>query len=200
MLGRIVERNRAIQMRSPVYDVPCMQQGQAHEAMPHHEWPRRFLLICEGQEFDSKLTHHVAVERDKVRDPKAVKNREQQQWIFRWLSERFSLLDQQSCPLHGRPGFRRRVAVDMEEWGYECNLKLDFFATQGGRRDQGRDLVERPPELFRGFDQRRPRQRPLPRFAPKACGFLDQASLSPMSRQQLRLALRGFREFALDGS
>ena len=24
MLGRIVERNRAIEMRSPVYDVPCM--------------------------------------------------------------------------------------------------------------------------------------------------------------------------------
>src|SRR5262245_44017586 len=65
MLGRIVERNRAIQMRSPVYDVPCMQQGQAHEAMPHHEWPRRFLLFCEGQEFDSKLTHQA------VEDPQA---------------------------------------------------------------------------------------------------------------------------------
>jgi hypothetical protein len=71
-------RNRAIQMRSPVYDVSCMQQGQAHEAMPHHEWPRRFLLNCEDQELDSKLTHHVAVERYKVRDPKAVENREQQ--------------------------------------------------------------------------------------------------------------------------
>ena len=45
--------------------------------MPHHEWTRRPLLICEGQELDSKLTHHIAVERDKVRDPKAVENREQ---------------------------------------------------------------------------------------------------------------------------
>src|SRR5262249_51193226 len=119
--------------------------------MPHHEGPRRFLLICKGQKLDSKLTHHVAVERDKVRDPKAVENREQQQWIFRRFSERFSLLDQQTCPLHGRPGFQRRVAADMEEWGYECNLKLDFFATQGGRGGQGRDLVERTPELFGGL-------------------------------------------------
>jgi hypothetical protein len=55
-----------------------MQQGQTHEAMPHHEWPCRPLLICEGQELDSQLTHHVAVERYKVGDPKAVKNREQQ--------------------------------------------------------------------------------------------------------------------------
>jgi hypothetical protein len=78
----------------------------------------------------------------------------------RRLSERFSLFDQQTCPLHGRPGFRRRVAADMEEWGYECNLKLDFFATQGGRGGQGRDLVERTPELFRGFDQRRTLRRP----------------------------------------
>jgi hypothetical protein len=40
----------------------------------------------------------------------------------------------------------------MEERGDECNLKLDFFATQCGRGGQGRDLVERTPELFRGFD------------------------------------------------
>src|SRR5215469_10692131 len=118
--------------------------------MPHHEGPRRRLLVCEGQELGSKLTHHVAIERDKVGDPKAVENREQQQWIFRRLSERFSLFDQQTCPLHGRPRFRRRVASDMEEWGYECNLKLDFFATQGGRGGQDRDLVERTLELFRG--------------------------------------------------
>src|SRR5215831_3411384 len=199
MLGRIVERNRSIQMRSPVYDVPCMQQGQAHEAMPHHEWPRRFLLICEGQEFDSKLTHHVTVECDKVRDPKAVKNREQQQWIFRWLSERFSLLDQQTCPLHGRPGFRRCVAVDMEEWGYECNLKLDFFATQGGRRGQGRDLVERTPELFRGFDQRRALRRPQSGFAPQRRGFLDLPRLGAVTRQQLGLVLGDLRELTFEG-
>ena len=85
--------------------------------MRHHEWPGRPLLIRESEELDSKLTHHVAVERHKVRDPKAVKNREQQHWIFGRLSERFSLFDQQSCPLNSRPGFRRRIASDMEEVG-----------------------------------------------------------------------------------
>ena len=101
--------------------------------MPDHERPLRPLLICDGQELDSKLTHHVGVERYNVRGPRAVKNREQQQRIFGRLPERFGLLDQQTCPLDSSPGFRRRVAADMEEWGYECNLKLDFFATQGGR-------------------------------------------------------------------
>ena len=134
--------------------------------MPHHEWPCRPLLICEGQELDSQLTHHVAVERYKVGDPKAVKNREQQQWIFRRLSERFSLLDQQARPLHGSAGFRRRVTADMEERVYECHLKLDLVATQSGRAGQGRDQVERTPELFSGFDQRRALRRPLSRFPP----------------------------------
>jgi hypothetical protein len=101
---------------------------------------------------------NVAVERD--RDPKAVENREQQRWIFRRFSERFSLLNQQTCPLHGRPGFRRRVAPDGGVGCYECNLKLDFFATQGGRGGQGRDLVERTPELFHGFKKRRALRRP----------------------------------------
>jgi hypothetical protein len=46
----------------------------------------------------------------------------------------------------------------MEEWGYERNLKLDFFATQSGPGGQGSDLVERMPELFRGFDKRWPQE------------------------------------------
>src|SRR6516225_2849285 len=120
--------------------------------MRHHEWPRRPLLICEGQELTCKLTHYVAVEGHKIGHPEAVKNREQQQWIFRRLSERCCLFNQQTCPLHSSPGFRRRVAAGMEEWGYECNLKLDFFATQGGRGGQGRDLIQRATELFLGFD------------------------------------------------
>src|SRR6516162_7510179 len=77
----------------------------------------------------------------------------------------------------------------MEEWGYECNLKLDFFATQGGRRDQGRDLVERTPELFRGFDQRRALRRPQSGFAPQRRGFLDLPRLGAVTRQQLGLGL-----------
>ena len=109
---------------------------------------------------DRKLTHHVAVERYKVRDPQAVKNGKQQQWIFGRLSERFSLLDQQTCPLNSSPGFRSRVAANMQEWGYECNLKLDLFATPGGRAGQGREKIERAPELFCCFNQGRALRRP----------------------------------------
>src|SRR5262249_22131320 len=87
MLGIVVERKRAIEMRSPICDIPCMQQGQTHGAMPKHQRSRRALLFCEGQELDRKLAHHVAVERYKVRDPQAVKNGKQQQWIFGRLSE-----------------------------------------------------------------------------------------------------------------
>ena len=142
--------------------------------------PVAVCLSRERQELDSKLTHHIAVECHKVRDPKAVKNREQQQWIFRRLSERFSLFDQQTCPLYCRPGFRRRVASDMEEWGYECNLKLDFLATQSGRGGQGRDLVERTLELFRGFNQRRALRATAVRLCPTGAAAF---SICPASVQ-----------------
>ena len=101
--------------------------------MPDHERHRRPLLLCERQELRRKLAHHVAVERHKVRDPEAVKDREQQQRIFGRLSERFSLFDQQACPLDSRLGFRRRIAFDMDEGVMQRDLKLDLFATQGGR-------------------------------------------------------------------
>src|SRR6516162_1644060 len=114
--------------------------------MPHHAWPGRPLLVCEGKELLGKLTRHVAVQSHQVRDPETVKNREQQQRIFRMFSERLGLLDQQVSPLHGRPGFRRGVAADMKKRGYERNLKLDFLVTKGRRRAQGGDLVERAPE------------------------------------------------------
>jgi hypothetical protein len=71
----------------------------------------------------------------------------------------------------------------MEEWGYERNLKLDFFATQSGRGGQGSDLVERMPELFRGFDKRRPLRRPQSGFAPQRCGFLDVPRVGAVTRQ-----------------
>ena len=92
-------------------------------------------------------------------------------------------------PFNGRLGFRRRVAFNVRESVNECDLQLDLFATHDRRAGQGRYLVERPRELLGRFDQRRLRQRPLSRFAPKACGFLDQAGLGPMACQQLRSAL-----------
>src|SRR5215471_3509662 len=120
--------------------------------MPDHERRRRRLLLRERQELDGKLTHHVAVERHQFLDPEEVENGEQQERVFRSFSERFSLFDQQACPLHSRSGFRRRVATNMQEWGYERYLKLDLFATQRGCGGQGRDLVERKRDLLYGFN------------------------------------------------
>ena len=122
---------------------PVHSKERAHEAMPDHERHCRPLLLGERQELRRKLAHHVAIERHVVRDPEAVEDREQQQRVFGRLSERFSLFDQQTCPLRSRLGFRRSIPFDMDEWGYERDLKLDLFATQRGRGGQGRDLVER---------------------------------------------------------
>ena len=131
--------------------------------------------------------HHVAVERHIVRDPEAVEDGEQQQRVFGRLSERFSLFDQQTCPLRSRLSFRRGIAFDMDERGYERDLKLDLLAAQRGRGGQGRDLVERARELLYGLDQRRALQRPLSRFAPQARGLLDQSGLGAVTRQQFGL-------------
>ena len=148
---------------------------------------RRPLLLGERQELRRKLAHHVAVERHEVRDPEAVEDREQQQRVFGRLSERFSLFDQQTCPLRSRLGFRRRISFDMDEWGYQRDLKLDLLATQRGRGGQGRDLVKGTGELLDSFDQRRALQRPLSRFAPPFDGRFGEARLGEVVRQQLRL-------------
>jgi hypothetical protein len=76
------------------------------------------LLSSERQELGGKLAHYVALKRHIIRHPEPVEHREQQQGIFGRLSERFSLFDQQTCPLHGRLGFRSGIAFDREEWGY----------------------------------------------------------------------------------
>ena len=87
----------------------------------------------------------------------------------------------------------------MEEWGYECDLQLDLFLTQGGRAGQCRDQVERTPELFRGFDQRRALRRPLPRFTPQPRCFLDLPGLGPVTCQQLRRVLSYLRPLTFEG-
>jgi hypothetical protein len=69
--------------------------------MGNHERNSRCLFLRERQELARKLAHIVTVESRDIRDPQAIEDREQQQWIFGRLSERFSLFDQQTC--RGRP-------------------------------------------------------------------------------------------------
>src|SRR5262249_51270145 len=73
------------------------------------------------------------------------------------------------------------------------------FATQGGRRAQSRDLVERTPELFRGFNKRRALRRPQSGLAPHRRGFLDLPRLGAVTRQQLGLGLGDLRELTFEG-
>ena len=62
--------------------------------MPNHERDPCALLLGQRQKLNGKLVHHVAIEGDKVCDPKAIKNREQQQGIFRNLPEFVRLFNQ----------------------------------------------------------------------------------------------------------
>ena len=148
------------------------------------------------QELRRKLTHDVAVERHIVRDPKAEEDREQQQRVFRRLSKRFRLVDQQAGPLYRRLGFRRGIAFHMEQRGYERDLKLDLLPTQRGCARQGRKLVKRAGKLRHSFYQRRPLQRPLPRLPPQARSLFDQSGLGAVTRQQLRLVFGNLGELA----
>jgi hypothetical protein len=54
--------------------------------MRNHERDRGLLLLGERQELRRKLTHHVTIERQKVRDLEAVEDREQNQRVFERLS------------------------------------------------------------------------------------------------------------------
>src|SRR5262249_11254769 len=122
--------------------------------MPCNERPCRLLLHGKCQELRRKLAHYVAVECHVVRDPKAEENREQQKLVIGWLSGCFSLFDQQTCPLHGGLSFRRGISFDMEQWGYDRDVKLDLFTTQCRSAGQGRHLVKSAGELRHSFYER----------------------------------------------
>jgi hypothetical protein len=109
------------------------------------------------------------------------------------------LLDKQTSLLCCRLGFWGCIPFDMDERGDERDLKFDLVATQRRRAGQGRDLLERPRELGRGFGQRRAVERPLSRLAPQARGLLDQPGLGAVMRQDLRPALGSLGELAFDG-
>src|SRR5580698_11008673 len=104
--------------------------------MSNHEWGCRPLLLRQCEKLRCEIANDVAIEGHKVRYPEGVKNGEQQQRVFRRLSQRFSLLDQQTRLLRSRLGFGSGIAFDMDEWGDERDLKLNLLATQGRRAGQ----------------------------------------------------------------
>src|SRR3984893_5045660 len=110
--------------------------------MPDHERDRCPLLLREPQELRREIATDIAIECHIVRYPECVEDLEQQQRFVGRLSQRFSLLDQQTCLLRSRHGFGGGSAFDMDEWGDERDLKLDLLATERRRAAQGCDLLE----------------------------------------------------------
>src|SRR5271169_4111878 len=94
MLHGVVERDRAVEMRSRLEKVARMQARQARDTMPDYERYGRRLLLRQGQELRRKLANHAAIERNIVRHPKTIEHREQHQWIFGGLPQRFRALYQ----------------------------------------------------------------------------------------------------------
>jgi hypothetical protein len=129
VLAWIVKHDRAIEMRPAFRKAPRTQQRKAHEAMPHHNRNSRLLLLGERQELRRNFAHQVAVEGHYVRDPDTVEGREKQKRVFGRFAKHFSLFDQPTCTFYSRLCFRRSVSLDVEQWGYQRDLKFDFLAT-----------------------------------------------------------------------
>src|SRR5271166_99628 len=166
--------------------------------MPDHEASGRALLFGEREELRRKLAHHVAVEPNKVRDPEAVQYREQEQWIFGGLAERFSLRNSEACLIEGRFCLTRRKALGVHKGVGEGDLQLNLFVTKRRRGWQSRNLGQRTGQLRLGLHQRRARQRSLSRLAPQERRLLGQSGLGAVTRQKLGLALRDVGELAFD--
>lgn len=95
--------------------------------MPGHPWHYCLLFLGERKKLRRKLTHQVAVKGHIIRNPEAIQDREQQQWVFKRLAKRFRAFDQNMRPFYSRFGFGRGISFDMNERVYQCNLHFDFF-------------------------------------------------------------------------
>src|SRR6516162_9815771 len=166
----------------------------ANEAMSDHERNGRPLLLGTRQELCRKIATNVTTECHKAPEPEPVEDGKQQQWVLWGFSQRFSLFDQQAGALHGRLSFGRDISPDMEERGYERDLKLDLLATQRRSGGQGGNLVQSKGDLHHGLNKRRALQRPLSGFAPPFDCRLGHASLGEVMRKQLRLGRGGTRK------
>src|SRR5215467_10246393 len=76
MCSRIVKRERAIEMRSPLCNLPSVHQGDAHDAMRDHERDCCSLLLGELQELHCKLAWTLPVNAQMLltQIPKSTEN------------------------------------------------------------------------------------------------------------------------------
>jgi hypothetical protein len=122
-----------IEVHPGLRGLPRHQQGIAHKAMPNHQGSCCSLFLGQREELRCELAHHIAVERDIIGDPEAVKDSKQQQRLIEWFSDRLCLLHQQPCALGSSLRFWRGKPLDMDKRSYETDLKLDLFAAERGR-------------------------------------------------------------------
>src|SRR6266478_5004232 len=101
--------------------------------MSDHRRSRPSVFCGERQEPPPEIATDIAIECHEVRDPEAVKYREQQQRVFGWLSPRLGFFNQQTGPFHRRLRFGRGITFDVNERGDERDLKPDLLATKRGR-------------------------------------------------------------------
>ena len=71
MLGRVVKRDRPIQVPLARRDFPSKHQGKSHEAMPFHKRECRPLRLRQREELRREIANDVAVESHIARDQKA---------------------------------------------------------------------------------------------------------------------------------
>jgi hypothetical protein len=79
----------------------------------------------------------------------------------------------------------------------ECDLKINFIATRSRTGGYGGYLAQAVRQLRYSFNVCRKVEGPLSCSAPIACSFLDQTSLSAVTRQKLGLVLGYFGELVL---
>ena len=112
---------------SPVSNKEPTQESDARSPAE----PRLF-VSRQAPRTGGEIARDIAIECHDVCGPETVEDREQQQRVFGRLSERFSLFEQQTRPLHGRFGFRRSPSFDVDERVDECDLKLDLLRRSAG--------------------------------------------------------------------
>ena len=138
--GRFVWRRRAFKC-SGLGDLPCAQQGNAHDAIPDHGGtvaPRFSAVRGLGR----KLAHDVAVER-YVTVTQTLYRTETTEAGLRQAHPNFPLALGTTGPAPQPPSFRSSVSLTWSGGSCRRNLQLDLLATQRSVIGQGRDFGER---------------------------------------------------------
>jgi hypothetical protein len=154
LFDRIVERKHPICVNDGFREASRVRQGTSHGAMPEHVRNLPSLFLGKGQDLRGALARYVAVERYHAGAKQSGQAENSSSGSSGGSPSASACSISMTRPLCDRLGFRRGLPFDMLEWIYQCNMKVDFFATKRWRAGQGRDLIKCMRELLDGLDQR----------------------------------------------